>query len=266
MSGVNLISFPHLGISFNLNEIAIPIPALGNGGVRWYALIIVTGILLAIYLGIRECKRIGEDPDHVYSILLWALPLSVIGARIYYALFSLDYYVQNPAEIIAIWNGGMAIYGAVITAFVITAIYCKRHKLKLSRYLDLAAYGFLIGQIVGRWGNFVNGEAFGTATDFLFGMSINGGAPVHPTFLYESVWNLILFLFLWLTRKKRGFDGRVISFYMLFYGIGRCIIEGMRADSLMLGNLRVSQALSFVLAIAGLCLYFYFKEKRRKEA
>ncbi len=255
---MNTVGFPLFGIEFKMNPIAIPLP-FGSGGIRWYALIIMAGILLGMYAAVKETKRLGEDPDHLYNMVLWGLPAAIVGARLYYVLFSFSAYKDNLLSVFYIWEGGLAIYGGVIGAFLVGALYCKKYKLSPWKFLDVGAYGFLIGQCIGRWGNFVNAEAYGTATNLPWRMLINGHA-VHPTFLYESLWNLVLFLLIWCTRKKHGFEGRAISLYMIGYGIGRLFIEGLRTDSLWLGNFRVSQLLSAVLIIVGICVF----TKRKK--
>lgn len=254
---MNKIGFPGLGLEFTMNEIAIPLP-FGSGGIRWYALIILTGILLAMYFAVKETKRLGEDPDHLYNMVLWGLPAGIIGARLYYVIFSFADYKDNLISVFYIWEGGIAIYGGVIAALAAGILYCRKHKLSAWKFLDIGAFGFLIGQCIGRWGNFVNGEAFGTETNLPWRMAVNG-QMVHPTFLYESLWNLALFLFLWFTRKKHGFEGRTISLYMVGYGVGRFFIEGLRTDSLYLGNFRISQIVSIVLVGLGIWLY-----KKRK--
>ncbi len=255
---MNTVGFPGLGLTFSLSEIAIPLPIAG-GGIRWYALIILFGICLALYFAVRETKRIGEEPDHVYNMVLWSLPTAIICARLYYVIFSFREYKDNLLSVFYIWEGGIAIYGGVLGALLVVLLYCKKHKLSLWKYLDIGAFGFLIGQCIGRWGNFVNAEAYGTETTLPWGMLINGKI-VHPTFLYESLWNLCLFLYLWLTRKKRGFEGRTATLYMVGYGVGRFFIEGLRSDSLWLGNIRISQLVSLLLI--GFGIWLYFKRKR----
>jgi len=255
---VNTVGFPGLGLEFTINEIAIPLP-FGSGGIRWYALIIMAGILLALWAGTKETKRLGENPDHLYNMVLWGLPAAIVGARLYYVLFSFSEYKDNLLSVFYIWEGGIAIYGGVLAVLLVAVLYCKKHALPLWKFLDVGAYGFLIGQCIGRWGNFVNAEAFGTKTDLPWRMLVNG-QTVHPTFLYESLWNLALFLVLWFTRKKHGFAGRAAALYMIGYGVGRFLIEGLRTDSLWLGNLRISQMVSLVLVALGL----WFYRKRRK--
>ena len=202
---MNIIEFPGFGLKFNINPVAIKIPFL-SGGIRWDAILIVTGIILACIFGFREYKRLGGNSDDLYNMLLWAMPVSVICARAYYILFSLDKY-ETIGEMFRIWEGGLAIYGAVIGAAAVVIIYCKRHHLPLLMHFDIGAYGFMIGQAVGRWGNFVNGEAYGVECTLPWRMIVNG-VSAHPTFLYESLWLLLGFIIIWSTRKIKPFPGR----------------------------------------------------------
>ncbi len=246
---INNISFPKLGIEFNINPIAIKI---GEGGVHWYGIIIAVGIILAVLYCSHIAKKEGENPENVTDLVLWALPVSVVFARTYYVLFSWDSYKDNPIDIFKIWEGGIAIYGAIIGAVLTAYIFCRVKKINPLKFFDICSLGLLIGQAVGRWGNFVNGEAFGGECAFFWGMSINGGEIVHPTFLYESLWNTLVFVLLAILHKKRPFYGFTFFMYMTLYSIGRFFIESMRADSLYLGNLRVSQLLAFILMIVGI--------------
>ena len=192
--------------------------------------------------------------------MIWLIPTAIIGARLYYVLFRLDYYVQHPNEIFAIHNGGLAIYGGVIAGVLVIWLVCRKKKIPLGAMLDLLCYGLLIGQILGRWGNFMNREAFGAQTDIFcrMGLIAPDGSTiyVHPTFLYESLWNLciLIFLIIFERKGKRSFDGQCITLYFLLYGIGRTWIEGLRTDSLYIGatNIRVSQGLSIALVIIAL--------------
>ena len=197
--------------------------------------------------------------------LIICVPVGIICARIYYVAFEWGYYSQHPNEIIAIWKGGIAIYGAVIGVVIALAVYSRIKKLSFASLCDLAAFGLLIGQCIGRWGNFVNGEAHGGATSLPWGMSIDGASPVHPTFLYESLWNLIgvAVLLLWLF-PRRSYDGQITLGYTAWYGLGRFFVEGLRTDSLMWGSVRVSQALGGVLFIvaAGLMLAIFLWSRK----
>lgn len=253
---INTISFPNLGWVFTVSRTAFTIFGMP---VYFYGLLIGTGLLLAVVYGLYETKRVGIEHDDMFNMLLFALPVSVICARLYYVAFQWDYYKNNLPEIINIRNGGIAIYGAVIGAAVVVVTYCRIKKLSIPKCLDVLSIGLLIGQAVGRWGNFVNGEAFGTGTSLPWAMTIvqDGflvAEKVHPTFLYESLWNVVGIILLWLYRKHKKFDGELICGYMIWYGLGRMMIEGLRTDSLMLGKFRVSQLLSAGLVIAGIII------------
>ena len=233
------ISFPALGLDFNINRVAVNL--LGKD-IYWYGIIICLGfVLAALYVNLMDC-------------LIICVPVSIICARIYYVAFEWGYYSQHPNEIIAIWKGGIAIYGAVIGVVIALAVYSRIKKLSFASLCDLAAFGLLIGQCIGRWGNFVNGEAHGGATSLPWGMSIDGASPVHPTFLYESLWNFVGFLVLHFYSKKRKFKGEMALLYVAWYGLGRAWIEGLRTDSLYLGPVRVSQLLAGISCIAAIAV------------
>ena len=254
---MNVIEFPGFGLKFSINPIALELPFL-SGGIRWYAIIILCGIALACLFGFREYRRLGGNVDTLYDILIWALPISIICARIYYIIFSLESY-ESIWEMFKIWEGGIAIYGAVIGSAAVVIIYCKKHNLSLPLHFDIGAYGFMLGQAVGRWGNFVNGEAYGVPTDLPWRMIVNG-VCAHPTFLYESLWLLLGFILIWSTRKIKSFPGRSGCFYLMWYGTERAAVETLRTDSLMLGNIRISSLLSLVLVALGAFLYFKLKK------
>lgn len=256
---MNIIEFPGLGLSFSIDPIALHLPIF-SGGIRWYALIIVTGIVLAAIVCFREYKRIGGKEDDLYNLIIYSIPVSIICARLYYVAFS-PYPLQSFWDIFKIWEGGIAIYGAVIGAVLVIVLYCRKKGLSILRHFDIAAYGFLIGQIIGRWGNFVNGEAYGAPTDLPWRMVVNGVAA-HPTFLYESLWNLAAFTLIRLTGKRNAFEGRVSAMYLIFYGIGRLWIEMLRTDSLMLGSVRVSAMLSGIMVVSGIALYAVLRRKK----
>lgn len=202
------------------------------------------------------------------DVLLWALPSGIIGARLYFVVSKWDYYGENPGDIIKVWNGGLAILGGVILGILVAVIYCRIKKVDTLSLLDTAATGIFIGQIVGRWANFVNAECFGTETDLPWGMSINGQPPVHPCFLYESLWNLAGFIFLHFYLKKRKFRGEGILLYAAWYGLGRGWIEGLRTDSLYIAgtDLRKSQVYSIIMFVAATCLLIYNYIKLRKKS
>lgn len=245
------ISFPALGLDFQINRVAANI--FGKD-IYWYGIIICIGfVLAALYVNARV-KEFGATSDNLMDCLIICVPVGIICARIYYVIFEWDYYSQHPNEIIAVWNGGIAIYGAVIGVVIALYIYSRVKKLSFVSLCDLAAFGLLIGQCIGRWGNFVNAEAYGGPTDLPWGMSIDGAAAVHPTFLYESVWNLVGFIALHFYSKKRKFPGEMALLYVAWYGLGRAWIEGLRTDSLYIGTLRVSQVLAAISCIVAVAL------------
>ena len=252
------ISFPLLGIEID----PIRYFNIGPLTVHLYGVVIAFGLLLAGVYCSRRSKRAGLTEDDILDGILWITPFAVICARIYYCVFSWADYADNPISVLYIWNGGLAIYGAVIGAFVGVAIYCRIKKCALPALLDLVVMGFLIGQFVGRWGNFFNREAFGAPTMAfsrmgLFNTVTGQWEYYHPTFLYESLWNLVgLLLIVLIVAKHRRFDGENTLCYFLWYGLGRFWIEGLRTDSLYLFDwtiggapIRVSQALSAVMVL-----------------
>ena len=259
------ISFPGLfpDWEFNPSRVAIDI---GNG-IYWYGIIICAGLILAVLFCAWRAKDYGLTGDNVYDMIIWQIPLCILGSRIYYVVFYLDLYRNMDGSLIwgkmaAVWDGGLAIYGAVITAYIVLQIFCRKKKLSFGAFADLGCMGLLIGQAVGRWGNFVNREAFGGETAVPWRMRLWTSATeyieVHPTFFYESLWNVIgLLLIVFFISRARTFDGESACFYFIWYGIGRAWIEGMRTDSLYFFNaqlfgqpVRVSQVLSLVLAAA----------------
>lgn len=263
----SIISFPFLGLTLNP-------PAsftLFGKNIYFYGVIIAVGFLLGILFCAKNAPRFGLTEDNVYDVILWLIPMSIIGARAYFVLFRLEEYLKNPMDIFAIREGGLAIYGGVIAGVLTAILVCRKKKISFAAMLDLLIFGLLIGQTLGRWGNFMNREAFGAETDIFckMGLTAPDGTTiyVHPTFLYESLWNLCTFLFLcWLVNtEKRKYDGQIVLMYFLLYGIGRAWIEGLRTDSLYIGStgIRVSQLLSVLLALAaGVTL---FVKSRRRE-
>lgn len=243
-------------------------------GVYWYGIIIAIGLLMALLFCMKQRKKYGISEDDLLDGLLWGIPFGIIGARLYYVIFYLDLYrnsdgTVNWREVIAIWDGGLAIYGGVIATVIVALLLSRHRKFKIGAMLDLVVMGLLIGQIFGRWGNFMNREAFGAETTLPWRMQLTTTAgtliEVHPTFLYESLWNLIgLLLIVFVVSKARRFDGENTWFYFLWYGIGRFWIEGLRTDSLYLFNwtiagqpIRVSQALSLVMVLVSAFMLLY---------
>ena len=262
----SVISFPMLG-GLTLNPPSYFL--LFGRPIYFYGVLIGLGFLLAILFCAKRAKRFGLKEDDVYDVAIWLIPCSIIGARLYYVLFRLDYYLEHPGELFAIHNGGLAIYGGVIAGVISVVLVCRKKKIPVGAMLDNLCYGLLIGQIIGRWGNFMNREAFGAETTVFcrMGLTAPDGATiyVHPTFLYESLWNLGVLLFLlWFEKTgRRRFDGHCVTLYFLLYGLGRFWIEGLRTDSLYLGNtgIRVSQALSLALVLASGALLLYMRSQ-----
>ena len=257
------ISFPGLGISVNP-------PAsltLGSFQIHFYGVVIAVGLLLAVLYACRRAASFGLKEDDILDGGLWVTPFAILCARAYYVIFSWKNYAANPISALYIWEGGLAIYGGVIGAVVGVIVFCRIKKIKIAALLDLVALGFLIGQCIGRWGNFFNREAFGAATDSFLRMGLTSPLTgvteyYHPTFLYESLWNLAGFIGLHFLSKHRRYDGQIALGYAAWYGLGRSIIEGLRMDSLYWGPIRVSQLLAVVscLAAAGVLLVLSFRE------
>ena len=245
----------------------------GNG-VYWYGVLLAAGMLAGLWFCMHKAHKFGLTSDNVIDMILWAIPLCVLGSRIYYVVFYLDLY-RNPdgtlnfLKMLRIWDGGIAIYGTVIAGFFTALVFCRIKKIKLWAMTDCCVMGLLIGQAIGRWGNFMNREAFGEETDIFCRMRLWTSATnyidVHPTFLYESLWNVIgLLLIYFVVTKRHRFDGENTCFSFLWYGIGRFWIEGLRTDSLYLFDwtlfgerIRVSQALSFVMVLVSLFVLYY---------
>lgn len=258
---MNNISFPKLGLSFDINPVAIDLPFLG--GVHWYGIIIATGIILAVIYCSFIGKREDVSVDTLTDTLLYTLPVAIICARAYYVIFSWEDYRDNISDVFKIWEGGLAIYGGIIGAVVSAGIFFKVKKLPVLKMFDICCLGVLVGQSVGRWGNFVNAEAFGGACGYIWGMSINGGECVHPTFLYESLWNAAGLLVLSYFHKKRTYYGFTFFLYLTWYGFGRFFIEGLRSDSLYIGSIRISQLVALVCVALGAAANIYLAKKNK---
>ncbi|MDR2976964.1 MAG: prolipoprotein diacylglyceryl transferase [Streptococcaceae bacterium] len=244
---------------------------LGPFEIHWYAIIIVCGVALAVWLAMREAPRKKIDPESVIDFILIAFPLSIIGARLYYVIFQWPYYSQHPGEIVAIWDGGNAIYGSLIVGFITLLVFCYYKMIKLRDFLDIAIPGVLIAQAIGRWGNFVNQEAYGTVVknlsylpNFISQQMYIDGQFRQPTFLFESIGTFIGFILIMIFRHRLTFlkSGDIFGFYLVWYGMVRFIVEGMRTDSLMLGPARVSQWLSVFLILAGIAFFILNHKKK----
>ena len=255
------ISFPSLGIDIDpIREFS-----LGPLSVHMYGIVIVFGLMLAVVYAMRRADQFGLTEDHVLDGVLWITPFAFLCARAYYCAFSWELYADNPISVLYIWNGGIAIYGGVLGAVIGMMIFCKVKRISLGATLDLVLTAFLIGQAIGRWGNFFNREAFGAETDAWLRMGLY--SPLtdtvtyhHPTFLYESLWNAAGFAVLHFLSKQRTFDGQIALGYALWYGLGRTFIEGLRTDSLYIPGtgLRVSQVLAAFSCITAAAVLAYF--------
>ncbi len=278
------IWFPNLGIQIKeLSNVAFSIFGID---VYWYGVIIGTGIILSLFLALYEAKRTNQNPENYMDFTMIAIVVCVICARLYYVIFSWDYYSQHLSEIFAIRNGGLAIYGGIIGGVLTAYFYTKAKKLNFWLFADTAAPSLLLGQIIGRWGNFFNREAFGGYTDGIFAMrymkdqvshisqsvldkvvNINGVEyiQVQPTFLYESFWNLCVFIILMVLKRKKKFDGEIFGLYIIGYALGRVWIEGLRTDQLIIGStgIPVSQLLSAFLIVVGIVI-IYLRNKKTK--
>ena len=281
----DLISFPGLGLEFEINRVAV---SIGSVDIYWYAVIIATGFLLAMVFAFKNAKRFGIDGDRIVDVIFFAMILGIIGARAYYVAFQWDMYKDNLAEILNIRGGGLGFYGGIIGGVLGLIIGCKLRGQKVLPFLDVAGGAVLIGQGIGRWGNFVNSEAFGSNTDLPWGMTspkiaayiarhseetmgavMDPNLPVHPTFLYESLWCAIGLLVFCYVMKKRKFDGQMFLFYLGWNGFGRMLIEGLRTDSLMIGPFRVSQLLGagmFAFAVIGFIAAMKLIKSEKKPA
>lgn len=260
------IHFPSLGIVVDPDPIAF---SLFGKDIYWYGIIIAVGFMLAVVYGLRRAASFGLTEDNILDMLFVAVPSAIICARAYYCVFNWEAYAEDPISVLYIWEGGIAIYGGVIGAVVSVFILSKIKKLPFGVYGDIGAIGLLIGQMVGRWGNFINREAHGERYDGFLRMGIeqrNGDILFyHPTFLYESIWNLVGFILLHFYSKKRKFDGEVFCLYIIWYGLGRAWIEGLRTDSLYLFStgIRVSQLLAVLSAVAAIVVIIYARKVKK---
>ena len=260
------ISFPNLGIEINPSPVAF---SVFGKDIYWYGIIIAAGFVLAVAYALARVKTFGLVEDNILDMLFAAVPAAIICARLYYCIFYWELYADHPISVLYIWEGGLAIYGGIIGAVLAVIVFCKVKKLPLGPILDIGGLGLLIGQLVGRWGNFINREAHGGITDSFLKMGIADASGTvtyyHPTFLYESLWNLIGFVLLHLYSGRRKFDGEVFALYVAWYGLGRAWIEGLRTDSLYLfgTGIRVSQLLAAVSCAAALGFVAYVRITRK---
>ena len=280
---MEILRFPALGWEIPINRVAV---SIGGLDIYWYGVIIAAGFGLGLWVFLSHNRTCGIHPDEGLDIILWAMVGAIVGARAYYVAFQWDNYKDNWKEIFNLRGGGLAIYGGIIGALIVAFIVCRAKKLPMLPVTDAAFPGVMLGQAIGRWGNFFNMEAFGCNTTLPWGMTsdtissylsrhqaallaqgvtVDPSLPVHPTFLYESVWNLIgvAILLLWLF-PRRSYDGQITLGYTAWYGLGRFFVEGLRTDSLMWGSVRVSQALGGVLfaVAAGLLVFFFLRGRK----
>lgn len=251
------VSFPGLGLEFHFNNVAFHI---ASKPIYWYGILIMLGVILAVVYASARSRQFGIRQDDLYDAVLFAVPLGIVCARIYYVIFEWEQYKDNLSEIFATWHGGLAIYGGIIGGIIVIVVLCKVKKIYVMDMLDLFASAVPIGQILGRWGNFFNCEAYGSSTTLPWRMVIGktleeaGATGNHPTFFYESAWNLIGFIILYFSSKKRKYHGEILLLYLGWYGLGRFFIEGLRTDSLYLWGtgIRVSQVVALICIIIGL--------------
>ena len=262
------ISFPAFGIEWD------PVRSFDIGplSIHMYGLIIALGLLAAVLYGCRRCEQFGIKEDDLIDGVLWITPFAVLCARAYYVIFQWESYADDPISVFYIWKGGLAIYGGVIGAAIGVCVFSRFKKISIPALLDLVSLGFLIGQAAGRWGNFFNREAFGAPTESFLRMGLFNAVAgqweyYHPTFLYESVWNICGFVLLHFLSKKRRYNGQIALGYAAWYGLGRCMIEGLRMDSLYWGPFRVSQLLAGVTCVAAVAVlvFNYFRGSKKQE-
>lgn len=249
---------------------------LGFIKIYWYSIMIMLGAIIAIILIKKEAKKRGIEETFITNLIFYGFIFGLIGARLYYVIFNIDYFSQNVLEIFKVWNGGLAIHGGILLGTLTIIIYCKKYNINILKILDICAVGVIIAQAIGRWGNFFNQEAYGMATSLnhlqklhlpnfiIEGMNING-IYYQPTFLYESIWNIVGFILLITIRKfyKNLKTGQLTGFYLMWYSVGRFIIEHFRSDSLMLSNFKVAQIVSTILFIIGIILVFIISKKQK---
>ena len=232
--------------------------------VMWYGILMALGMIIGTLLAIKEGKRVGIKEDDILDLAIVAIPSGLIGARLYYVMFNWDYYSQNISQILNFRGGGMAIHGALIGGILAGYLFSRYKKMSFFKLADTVIIGMPLAQAIGRWGNFINQEAHGGPTNLPWGIMVNG-EKVHPTFLYESIWNIGIFIFLWIFRKKKQYEGEVIVLYTILYSLGRFFIEGLRTDSLMIGPFRMAQVISLVGVIGGIIVHIYLSKKSKQE-
>ena len=233
--------------------------------IMWYGVLMASAMILCVFLALKEGKRVKISEDDILNLAIIAIPCGLLGARLYYVIFNWSWYSQHMSEILNFRGGGMAIHGALIGGILAGFIYTKIKKINFFKMADTVMIGIPLGQAIGRWGNYINGEAHGGPTSLPWGIMVDG-VKVHPTFLYESIWDLGIFIFLWFFRKHKKYEGQLAIYYLILYSLGRFFIEGLRTDSLMIGPLRMAQVISITTIIVCLILHKILSKKNKKEA
>jgi len=261
---MNTVTFPVLNLTLKLEPVAFTI---GEIDIYWYAILIVSAMILAFLIFKLRDDLYNIKFLDIIDLAVYVIPIAIISARLYYIIFNLGYYIKSPLEIFNIRTGGLAIYGGIIGGIITCIVFCKKRNIKLLNLLDFLAPGLALGQAIGRWGNFVNIEAYGGKTTLPWRMGIyelGEYIEVHPTFLYESISTFVLFVVLMSIKDKRHFSGQLTYMYFIWYGFARMIIEGLRTDSLMLGSIRISQAMSLIILVFGIGLYMRNNKRSNK--
>lgn len=230
--------------------------------IMWYGILLAIGMLSATFIALKESKRLNIKEDDILNLAMITIPCGIIGARAYYVIFNWSFYSQNLSEILNFRGGGLAIHGGLLAGILAGFIYTKVKKLNFFKVADCVVLGLPLAQAIGRWGNYLNKEAHGGPTDLPWGILIDG-QKVHPTFLYESIWNVGVFIFLFLFRKKQKYEGQILINYVILYSIGRFFIEGLRTDSLMLGPLKMAQVISLVFIVVGIISNYVLSRKNK---
>ena len=250
------------------------IVSIGSFELRWYSVLIAIAVVIGYFLILNESSRFKIKKEFMFNMMFWTLIFAIVGARLYYVAFNLEYYMSNPIEILEVWKGGLAIHGGLLFGATTVLIYCKKYKVRVGKILDIIVPALLFGQAIGRWGNFFNGEAYGTIVTYeqlvnmkiipqfvIDNMLINGSYHL-PMFYFESLWCLLgFFLSLFLRRRKYIKDGQLVAFYMIWYGVARFFIEMFRTDALMVGNIRIAQVVSIAMFVIGLIIQFIQSRK-----
>ena len=263
---MNTIEFPGVGLGpFEINSVAVKNFFWSGRDIAWYGIFVTFGILCGIFYAFwRGQKNNGIQVDDMIDVAIFSIPAAIIGARLYYVLFNLKAF-PTFFSVLEIWNGGLAVYGGILVGLVTALSVCKFKKISVLKVFDSAAPAIMLGQIIGRWGNFTNAEVLGIKTELPWRMSVNGASGVHPIFLYESLWNLLGFALINLIYKKKKFDGQIFLMYMIWYGFGRMLLESIREekDTLFLGVFRISQVVGFLCFVLGAAAFVVMAARYR---